>query len=371
MSFVKQTGVLLLLAAVAAGGWWGWQQFAGDKAGARPEKGRRGGGVAIVETARAEIRNLDTLIEAIGSTRARRSVEITPLTAGRVTEVGFSAGKSVTAGTVLLRLDSDIQRADLIEARARLTEAASALKRAQSLKKSNTVSASTVDKLVAVVATTRADHERARRRLGDRTVTAPFDGVVGFSRVAVGARVKEGDSVTTLDDLSLVEIEFSLPEGLYGRIVPGQRIVANATAFPGREFEGVIETIDSRIDRVSRSYKARAVVANPELALPSGMFMHLSVVLDAVRVLTVPEEAIIVDGRLAFVYVVKKTGKGERALRRDVTLGRRSFGHVEIASGVAEGDEVVTRGVRVRDGAPIRRAKPPKAKGLSLKGAAG
>ena len=155
---------------------------------------------------------------------------------------------------------------------------------------------------------------------------------------------------------------------MFGRIAPGQRIVADASAFPGRSFEGSIEAIDSRIDPVGRAFKARALIANPDRLLPGGMFMHLAVVLDARRTLTVPEEAIVVDGSQAFVFTVIKGDKGERAVRREVTLGQRSFGHVEIAAGVAQDEAVVVRGVqRIRDGAPVRRADsvgavPPRRK---------
>ena len=357
MSFVKQILVIVVLALLVAGGYLGWQQFAGDKAGAQQEAGKRGGGGPAVETAKAALRTLDTAVDAVGSTRARRAVEITPLATGRVTEINFHAGQQVRQGDVLLRLDNDIQRANLIEAEARLKEAASALGRARSLRESSAVSAAAVDKLVAALATAQAEQERAARLLRDRYVVAPFAGVVGFSRVELGARVEDGDPVTMLDDLSLVEIEFALPEGLYGRIAPGQRIVADATAFPGRTFAGTIETIDSRIDPVSRAFRVRAVVANPDNVLPAGMFMHLAVVLDTKQALTVPEEAIVVDGSQAYVLVVAKRGDGLVAERRDVTIGQRAFGDVEIVAGLEAGEEIVTRGVqKARDGAPVRRA---------------
>lgn len=369
MSFVKQLGIIGLLAAIGGGGYFSWQHFSA----AAPSPGKQGGRApALVEATAVGYQDLETVVEAVGTTRARRAVEITPLAAGRVTEIAFRAGQSIGAGEVLLRLDDEIQRADLIEAEARLTEARSALGRARSLKKNSAVALSAVDTLVASLSTAEANQVRAERRLHDRTITAPFDGIVGFPRVEVGARVADGDSITTLDDLSLVEIEFSVPEGLFGRIAPGQRIVADATAFPDRSFEGRIETIDSRIDPVGRAFKARALVANPDLTLPAGMFMHLSIVLDGRRALTVPEEAIVVDGSQAFVFTVTRSDKGERAERRIVTLGQRSFGHVEILAGLDDGETVVIRGVqRVRDGAPVSRAQLPGNAAAAAQGTGG
>lgn len=390
MSWLKQLIFLAVLAGLAFGGHEAWQHYVATASDSEKADGKSRGSrpAPVVETARAEMRDIETRVDAVGSTRARRAVEITPLAPGRVTEITFQAGQEFKAGDVLLRLDDDIERADLIEARARLVEARSALKRSHSLKRTSAVADETVDRQVAALATAQATHDRTVRRLRDRTVTAPFSGTVGFTRVELGARVEDGDMVTTLDDLSTVEIEFSLPEGLFGRIKAQQRIVADATAFRDRTFDGLIETIDSRIDPVGRSFKARALVANPQGLLPAGMFMHLEVILDERRALTVREEAIVVDGEQAFVFAVVKGGKqnktgskadtsnagsegkknnkgdkdGERAVRRNVKLGQRSFGFVEIIAGVAEGDEIVIRGVqRVRDGAAVRRKKPDEA----------
>ena len=358
MSIVKQTGILLLITALAVGGYFGWQQLAGNHADAlqSPNGGPVSRGVSVV-TAKAEYRDLETLVEAVGSTRARRSVQITPLAAGRVVEIGFRSGQAVEAGNVLLRLDDDIERADLLEAEARLANAISALARGQSLKRTRAVSDATVEGLIADKAIAEAERDRAARRLRDRTLTAPFAGVVGYASIDLGARVNEGDMLTMLDDLSVLEIELSLPENLFGRIAPGQRIVAEAAAFRDRTFDGAIHSIDSRIDPVSRSFKARALVENADLILPAGMFMRLSVVLDAQRALTVPEEALVVDGSRAYVFAVVERDGAQKAERRAVVRGQRGFGLVEIVEGVADGEPVIVRGVqKVRDGSPVRHS---------------
>ena len=284
MAIVKQIGILALLAGLATGGYVGWQELFGASADARQDsRARARNRSVIVETQAAQFRDLETLVDAIGSTRAHRAVEITPMADGRVVAIGFRAGQSVEAGEPLLRLDDEIQRADLVEAQARVTAAEKALGRARGLRKTSSVAVATVDTLIAELAIAQADRDRAARRLRDRTVVAPFAGIVGFSNVELGARIDEGDTVTTLDDLSLLEIELSLPESLFGRIGPGQSIKADAAAYPGRTFEGTIETISSRIDPQSRSFKVRALVSNSDLVLPTGMFMHLTVVLDAER----------------------------------------------------------------------------------------
>jgi len=358
MSTLKQVAVLVALAVIAAGGYFTWQEFSGtgsaDGAGAK-----RGGGGPAVETAAAQFSDIETVVEAVGTTRAVRAVEVTPSASGRIKEIAFQAGQRVEDGAVLVRLDDEIERADLAEAEAQLLEARRALQRAQALKKSSATSQAAVEKAVVAQATAQADRDRAARRLRDKTVTAPFGGIVGFAQVEQGARIEPSDTVTTLDDLSTVEIDFSLPENLYGRITPGKTVVATATAFPGRNFSGTIDRIDSRIDPVSRAFRARAIVANPDYTLPAGMFMHLTVVLDSRNALTVPEEAIMFEGDQAFAFVIDKAGERMVARKRPMKLGQRSFGSVEIIDGVAEGEAVITRGVqKAKDGGPVRMGGP-------------
>ncbi len=349
-----QFGMLVALGVVAIGGFYGWETYgtAGQDATAGPS--RKGGRAVNVETVPADYRDLNVVVEAVGSTLALRSVEITPLASGRVTKVGFTSGDQVKAGAELLRLDDVIQQADVIEANARLREATNMLKRSETLKKQNATSTATVESLVAKVAIAQADQDRAAKRLRDRVVTAPFSGVVGFSSVEPGARVDVGNVVTVLDDLLSVKVEFSLPEGLFGTVGLGKKVIAVAAPFPGRVFNGTIDTIDSRIDPVSRSFKARAIITNEDRALAAGMFVHLSVVLDAKKALAVPEESIIADGNRPYVFVVETAGDQQRVSQRHISIGRRSFGYAEITEGLVDGEAVVVRGVqKIRDGAVV------------------
>ena len=353
MSLTKQILTCILLAGLAGAGFVAYQYFFDGSNAAVVEDGgdARGGRSVPVELAKAQLRWLERKVEAVGTTRALQAVEIVPQTAGTVVELAFAPGQHVEAGDVLVRLDDDIQRADLEQATAKLKEAASAVARAEILRSNKTVSEVTLNQLIAAEAAAQADVDRARRRLADRTVRAPFSGIVGLNHVDLGARVDDKTILTTLDDRSEVEIEFALPETLYGQIAPGQSVVADAVAFPNRQFEGRVLRIDSRIDPTSRAFKVRAAVPNPDLSLPAGMFMHLAVILERRQAVMIPEEAIIVEGSDIFVFVAED-GK---AARRRVGIGQREVGAVEVVSGVIAGEEVVVRGVqRLRDGISIR-----------------
>lgn len=353
MTIIKQLFSVGLLAAAGYGGYLAYQHYYLDvERGSVVAEQDAASDATPVDLVRAGLARAQTTVEAVGTTLARRSVEIKPLASGRVDEIHFEPGQVVAAGEPLVTLDDDIQRADLAEAEASLNEASLALERARTLRQSSTVSQADLETLISRHAIARAALDRARRRLEDRQVKAPFDGVTGLARIDPGAIIDDDTVITTLDDRREIDIEFSLPETLYGRIDAGLPVTADAAAFPGRVFDGTVVSIDTRIDAQSRSFKVRARLPNPDLALPAGMFMHLAVVLEVRNALIIPEEAVVAQGSETYVWVA---GEDDRATRRSVSLGQRELGTVEVTSGLREGERVVVRGVqRVRDGASLR-----------------
>ena len=318
----------------------------------------RGPDAVPVALAAAEAGTIRERIEAVGTTLARQAVDIVSLTSGRVAEIAFTPGERVEAGAVLVRLDEEAEQAGVAEAEASVREAQLALDRATRLRANNTVAQATVDELQAAFLGARARLDAARKQLADRTVKAPFAGVVGIRRVEVGARVDDETVLTTLDDLSEVEIEFSVPEIFFDRVRQGQAVSATSAAFPGRAFNGRITTVDTRIGQVSRAFRVRAVLPNPDLVLPAGMFMHVEVVLEERPAVLIPEEAVIAEGDSAFVFIIEN----ERARRRPVRLGQRTAGAVEVIEGLEAGEPVVRQWMqRLRDGTSVRLPESPSA----------
>lgn len=355
MAVWKQLFLLCLLAGAAYGGYQAYTvYFPPQPAGGGPSSERP----VPVETARAEPRILEQSVEAVGTTRAAQSVEIVPETDGRVVALDLAPGRRVEAGAVLVRLDDTIERADLAEAEARLDEQQKELQRMQQLRRTNAVAQATLEETTARLAEAEAQLDRARQRLANRTITAPFAGIVGLSEIDLGARVSEGDAITRLDDLTEVEIEFALPETLFARIRKGLPVTAQSAAYPGRTFEGEITAMDTRIDPVSRAFRTRAVLPNPDSLLPAGMFMSLRLTLSRSQSLTVPEEAIVFQAAETYVFVVRDG----TVVRVPVETGQRRDGLVAIEKGLDRGEEVVVRGLqRVRDGSQVEVIGPPAA----------
>jgi membrane fusion protein (multidrug efflux system) len=347
----KQLAIVGALSAVAAGGYLLHDRVLRHPTVAQQQAKSLQAPGRLVETAKVHPHRIETRIEGVGTSLARRSIDVVPLTTGRIRAIRFEAGQRVKVGQVLTELDDEIERADLAEAEAALTQTRLALQRAETLQMKKHVPEATVEDLRSKVATAAAAVDRAKRRSADRSIRAPFSGVVGIRRVDVGARVDDQSVITTLDDLAEIQIEFSVPEQVYSRVRAGQPAQATSATFPGRIFEGKVALVDSRIDATSRSFKVRVTVPNPDLVLPAGMFMHVQLTLESREVLTVPEEAVIPEAGAAYVFVVENG----RSHRRKVTLGRRDVGLVEISKGLALGEEVVVKGLAsLREGTPVR-----------------
>jgi membrane fusion protein (multidrug efflux system) len=348
MSVFKQLFLICLLGLIGYGGYWSYQTYLAPPAKAAEA---RGSGPVTIEVAAAETQRIYQTVEAVGTTRAATSIEIVPEADGRIVELAITPGARVEQGALLVRLDDAIERADLAEAEARLTERRQVLERIEQLRSTNAVSQASLEEAIARLAEAEAQLDRAQKRLENRTILAPFAGVLGLAEVDRGARVTSDDMITRLDDLSEVELEFSLPETLFAKVRRGMTIEARSVAFEDQVFEGQIDTVDSRIDPVSRAFRTRAVIPNPEGLLPAGMFMSLTLTLSESDALVVPEEAIIFQAAETYVFAISDG----TAARTPVRTGPRKEGKVAILAGLQPGQEVAVRGLgRLRDGAEVK-----------------
>lgn len=291
-------------------------------------------------------------IQALGTAEANESVMITAKVTETVARVNFEDGDLVSTGDVLVELSGRAELAELEEARASLRESRQQLERAEQLAERQLVAASDLDTRRAAAQSARARMDTVRARLGDRVITAPFDGVLGFRQVSNGTLVTPGTTIASLDDVSVIRLEFTVPETYLAVLSPGLEIEAESAAYPGRTFGGVVRTVGSRVDPVTRSVSVRAEVQNPDRRLRPGMLMTVRIIRESRQTLVIPEISVVQVGTEAFVYRVREDDTVERVV---VGLGARRSGEVEVLEGIAEGDRIVVQGVvKLRDGAPIR-----------------
>jgi membrane fusion protein (multidrug efflux system) len=303
-----------------------------------------------VVTQVAQPQHLLDEVQALGTARANESVEIRPRISSVVTRVAFTEGQLVREGDLLIELESSELRAELAVAEAALTESRSTYNRSESLASTQAISASSLEQLRANMQVNEAQVAAARARLENTVIRAPFSGRVGLRRVSPGGFVDTSTVITTLDDTDIIKLDFSIPEAFLTVVASGMNIVARSLVYPGRTFAGTVESIDTRLDPVARSVQVRAVLANPDGALKPGMFLTVDLQRDRGEVLVAPEEAIVPERDEQYVFQVVD-GK---AVKRQVTLGRRVPGLVEVTGGISAGDLLITEGThKVREGSVV------------------
>jgi membrane fusion protein (multidrug efflux system) len=298
-------------------------------------------------------------IEALGTARANESVLITAKVTETVVRVNFQDGDVVAAGDVLVDLSGRAEVAGLAEAAAAYRESQQQYERQQQLTEQKLIPASQLDTQRAIVESARARLDATRARLSDRVITAPFAGVLGFRQVSPGTLVTPGTTIASLDDVSLIKIDFAVPETYLAALSAGQGITALSAAYPGREFKGQVTSVDSRVDPVSRAVTVRAEVPNPERLLRPGMLLTLRVLQPERQALVVPEISVMQVARSSHVFRLREDGTVEQVV---VELGLRRGGEVEVLTGLSAGDRIVVDGAgKLRSGASVVEATPPAA----------
>ena len=224
-----------------------------------------------VIVAEARLEPVAERIEALGTLRANESVGITSNVTETISVVHFDDGQRVSEGAMLVEMTSAEEHALLEEAQARVAEAQSQYDRVRSLVAQGSASESLLDERKRDLDTARAMLVALESRLADRVVKAPFDGVVGLRNISRGALVEPGDLITTLDDDSVMKLDFTVPSLYLAQLKPGLQIQARARPYGERAFDGVVRGIDTRIDPVTRSVQVRALLPNPARALRPGL----------------------------------------------------------------------------------------------------
>jgi membrane fusion protein (multidrug efflux system) len=314
--------------------------------------GQRGAPTPVI-TAKVQEANFSAAVEALGTAKANEAIDIVAKTSNRVTAIHFREGQSVQRGQVLLELDADEARADLQVAEAAMSDSLGQVKRARELALTQALSAQQVEQLESTFHANEARVAASRARLNELVIKAPFSGRIGLRNVSLGSLVGPGTVITTLDDTSVMKLDFSIPETVLASVSAGLEVEAKSAAYANDLFRGVVLTVGSRVDPVTRSVVVRAQVPNREGKLKPGMFMTVRLMHGVGKTLVLPEQALVPERNKQFVFGVRD-GK---AYKTEVIVGRRRPGEVEVLHGLSVGDEVIIEGTqKVRDGVAIRIA---------------
>lgn len=295
---------------------------------------------AVIAPANAE--TVKVVVKVVGSLQARDVLDIVSEISAPVSEILFTEGELVKEGQILARLDDAKLKARLAEVKARRELAETNFKRAEDLYASETISRQDYDQVKSEFEIAEAGLNLLSREVADTVIKAPFPGVVGERMVSAGQYVTAGQALTKLVRLDPLEASFRIPERYVGQIKMNQAITMRSVALPDTDINGEVFFIDPSIDEQSRTILAKARIPNPENKLKPGLFGGLDVVLEErTNAVVVPESSVRYAGDQASVVVMNGESRAEF---RDVIVGQRMPGRVEIVEGLQAGERVVVEG---------------------------
>lgn len=300
-------------------------------------------------------------INASGSVRAVKGVDVTTEIAGLVRQIYFTPGAQVNKDDPLIKLNDDTEVAQLNSLLANLEIAKITFERDKAQYAINAVSKQVLDNDAATVRSTQAQVEEQKAVIAKKNIRAPFAGRLGISKVNPGQYLNPGDNVVTLQSLDPIYVDFYLPQQELVDISVGQKVIVKSDSFVGKTFTGKITTISPKIDPATRNIEVEATLSNPTHALLPGMFVTVTIDRGNVKqYLTVPQTAISYNPYGEIAYIINQSGKDEngnpilKATQTFVTVGDTRGDQVAVLKGLKEGQEVVIGGqLKLKNGSQV------------------
>lgn len=290
-------------------------------------------------------------LEALGTLSADESVTLSATVTDIVSAINFQDGEQVDEGQLLIQLEDAEEQALLRASQALREERRNASGRVAQLQQRNLAARADVEDSQSRLRQADADIQAIEAQLANYQLKAPFSGRVGFRNISIGTLVTPGMDLVTLDKLDVMKLDFSVPEMFLGRLSTGSMLNATTAAFPEDTFSGEIATIGTRVDPVTRSVNVRALLVNADGRLRPGMLMEVNVQQRVRDTIVIPEAAIEPSGDRHFVMLIEQRDGTTRLARRELTIGERRNGEVEVLEGLAANDLIVVHGLQLaRDG---------------------
>ncbi len=293
---------------------------------------------------------LEEKITATGSVMAEESVTLTSEVAGLVTSINFEEGSEVAAGDLLFKTnDADLQ-AELERSKAQIALARVQADRQKKLLGVQGASQEAYDVALNELHVLEAETALLDARLAKTRVLAPFAGRIGLRHISEGTYLTPGTPVATLQNLSTLKVEFSVSERHMDRLQIGREVQVTV-AGADQPFSAKVYAIEPRIDATTRTISLRARAANPDGRILPGAFATVTLPLRTIPdALLVPTAAIIPGLNQQTVYVIEDGKAAPRSVQTGIRLDR----DIQIISGLADGDVVITSGqLQIRPGTPV------------------
>lgn len=321
-----------------------------------------------VAAQRVKATQIPISLNAVGSLRAVQQVILSAEAPGRVVRINFQSGGYVSRGQLIVQLNDRAERAERQAFQAAAQLASIQLERSSELVALGAESQQKLDEYKAERQRVSAEIGRVGAQIDKKTVYAPFSGKIGINRINLGQYLNPGDPIATLTNLDEIYVEFQIPQIHTDAVARGLPVSISVDGWSDRSFSGLVEAVETQIDRDSRNILVQARIRNSDGALKPGMFVNTKLELGVRQdVLMVPATALISSSAGDSVMIVDKidhNGVGTAKVV-PVTSTERIGEFVVITDGIEAGNRVITAGqLRIRPDLPVQIQRTGEAQKL-------
>lgn len=296
-----------------------------------------------------------TVIEAVGTAQAKRSVTLFPSVSDEVTSVRFVPGQQVKKGDILVSLDSRLQDVNLTRTLIQLDDAKRTYQRVKQSVSKGAVTQTELDDADTAVKLAEVAHLEAKENKEDRLVRAPFDGIVGLTDVEVGDRITPQTQITTIDDRESLFVNFLAPELAVSYLMKKPDVSLQPWTDRNTSLNAQIAELDSRVSVQDRTIRVRALLANEFDQYRPGMSFRVSLDVRGERFVAIPEAALSWGANGAFVWLAENN----KAKRVKVEVEQRLRGRILVTGALSDGEILIIEGIQsLRDGQVLNIQNP-------------
>lgn len=315
-----------------------------------------------VSSTKANSKTWRSYLTSVGSLTAINGVDLSTEVSGIVQEIRFNSGQFVKKGDTIIRLNTDVEKANLRSNQAKLALAKINFERINTLFKKNVSSQSALDTVQAELLQAQAGVEYVEGQIRQKTITAPFDGRLGIRQINIGQYISAGTNMVTLQALNPLYVNFTLPEQYLPNIYINQPIDISVNFGKDKTVKGKITAINSKVDQVTRNISVQATIPNDNLSLYPGMYALVNVWMkEQKNVIVVPQTAISYSLSGDYIFIIKNESEPKKekdqdlhVYRKYVKVGERRDNEASITSGITQDDVIVTSGqLKLQNGTPV------------------
>jgi len=189
-------------------------------------------------------------------------------------------------------------------------------------------------------------------KLADKNIAAPFAGILGKRGISGSSLGSENTIILTLDDSRKILCDLKIPEVYAAILKKDLKLRAKFSAYKNKTYEGIIQSVASRVDAQTRSILARAQVQNENSEIIPGSLLEIEILYNDKNALSVPDTSVMYEGSKKFIYKIIENNMLKKV---EVKTGVRNQGNLEILSGLVEGDKIIAEGLtKVRPGMKVK-----------------